>query len=123
MASSAGPGGVLTAPEGGCHRGLIAATRGARCVTLRDVSTVQKPAGYPSCENSPDSSIHSLEPAPREYRLRFYHTHTNERLDIVYRRGETYIPEALAEIDHYLRDHHTGEVRHSILACSTSSTT
>ena len=54
----------------------------------------------------------SLEPAPREYRLRFYHTHTNERLDIVYRRGESYIPEALAEIDHYLRDHRTGEVRH-----------
>lgn len=26
--------------------------------------------------------------SPREYRLRFYHTHTNERLEIVYRRGE-----------------------------------
>jgi uncharacterized protein YcbK (DUF882 family) len=55
---------------------------------------------------------HSLEPTPREYRLRFYHTHTNDRLDIVYRRGENYLPEALAEIDHYLRDHRTGEVRH-----------
>ena len=56
-----------------------------------------------------------LEPATTplpEYRLRFYHTHTNERLDIVYRRGETYLPEALAELDHYLRDHRTGEVRH-----------
>ena len=51
-------------------------------------------------------------PTPPEYRLRFYHTHTNERLDIVYRRGEDYIPEALAELDHYLRDHRTGEVRH-----------
>jgi len=51
-------------------------------------------------------------PSPSEYRLRFYHTHTNERLDIVYRRGETYIPEALAELDHYLRDHRTGEVHH-----------
>ena len=51
-------------------------------------------------------------PSPREYRLRFYHTHTNERLDIVYRRGETYLPEALAKLDHYLRDHRTGEVRH-----------
>ena len=49
---------------------------------------------------------------PREYRLRFYHTHTNERLDIVYRRGENYLPEALAKLDHYLRDHRTGEVRH-----------
>jgi uncharacterized protein YcbK (DUF882 family) len=58
---------------------------------------------------------HTLEsaiPSPREYRLRFYHTHTNERLDIVYRRSENYLPEALAELDHYLRDHRTGEVRH-----------
>jgi uncharacterized protein YcbK (DUF882 family) len=47
-----------------------------------------------------------------EYRLRFFHTHTNERLDIVYRRGTTYVPEALATLDHYLRDHRTGDVRH-----------
>ena len=50
--------------------------------------------------------------SPREYRLRFYHTHTNERLDIVYRRGDTYLSEALAALDYYLRDHRTGEVRH-----------
>jgi uncharacterized protein YcbK (DUF882 family) len=56
--------------------------------------------------------IKSATPAPIEYRLRFYHTHTNERLDIVYRRGEDYMPDALAELDHYLRDHRTGEVRH-----------
>jgi uncharacterized protein YcbK (DUF882 family) len=47
-----------------------------------------------------------------EYRLRFYHTHTGERLDVVYRRGDQYIPEALDELDHYLSDHRTGDVRH-----------
>jgi uncharacterized protein YcbK (DUF882 family) len=47
-----------------------------------------------------------------EYRLRFYHTHTGERLDIVYRRGDEYIPEALDKLDHFLRDHRTGDVRH-----------
>ena len=47
-----------------------------------------------------------------EYRLRFYHTHTNERLDIIYRRGEDYVPEALDRLDHYLRDYRTGDVRH-----------
>jgi uncharacterized protein YcbK (DUF882 family) len=57
-------------------------------------------------------TLKSATPSPREYRLRFYHTHTNERLDIVYRRGEDYVPIALAELDHYLRDHRTGEVRH-----------
>jgi uncharacterized protein YcbK (DUF882 family) len=57
------------------------------------------------------TSQSSAAPAP-EYRLRFYHTHTRERLDIVYRRGDTYLPEALDELDHYLRDHRTGEVHH-----------
>lgn len=47
-----------------------------------------------------------------EYRLRFYHTHTQERLDVVYRRGDTYIPEALDQLDRYLRDYRTGDVRH-----------
>jgi uncharacterized protein YcbK (DUF882 family) len=51
-------------------------------------------------------------PAAHEYRLRFFHTHTGERLDVVYRRGDRYIPEALDELDHYLRDHRTGDVRH-----------
>lgn len=53
------------------------------------------------------------EPPPgREFRLKLYHTHTGERLDIVYRMGNRYIPEALAQADHFLRDHRTGEVHH-----------
>ncbi len=54
----------------------------------------------------------SAAPTPHEYRLRFYHTHTGERLNVIYRRGDKYIPEALEELDHYLRDHRTGDVRH-----------
>jgi len=54
----------------------------------------------------------SASVATREYRLRFYHTHTGERLNVVYRRGDQYIPEALDELDHFLRDHRTGDVRH-----------
>ena len=45
------------------------------------------------------------------YRLHFYHVHTGERLDIVYRRGETYDPDAEARIDRYLRDYRTGAIR------------
>jgi uncharacterized protein YcbK (DUF882 family) len=58
------------------------------------------------------AGIESASPAAHEYRLRFYHTHTGERLDVVYRRGDQYISEALEELDHYLRDHRTGDVRH-----------
>src|SRR5690349_4985550 len=47
-----------------------------------------------------------------EYRLRLYHTHTSERLDIIYRRGDAYIPKALPQLDRFLRDHRTGEVHH-----------
>lgn len=48
----------------------------------------------------------------QEYRIRLYHTHTSERIDIVYRRGVTYLPAATAHLDHFLRDHRTGEMRH-----------
>ena len=48
--------------------------------------------------------------ALREHRLRFYHTHTGERLDIVYRVGDAYLPDALEKLNVYLRDHRTGDV-------------
>ncbi len=47
-----------------------------------------------------------------EHRLVLYNTHTAERIDIVYRHGEEYIPAALAKLDYFLRDHVTGDVRH-----------
>jgi uncharacterized protein YcbK (DUF882 family) len=50
--------------------------------------------------------------AERQYRLSFYHTHTGERLDIVYRKGDRYIPSAIHLLEHYLRDHRTGAVHH-----------
>ena len=45
-----------------------------------------------------------------QYRLKLFHTHTNERIDIVYRIGDTYIPAAEDRLDHFLRDHRTGDV-------------
>jgi uncharacterized protein YcbK (DUF882 family) len=44
------------------------------------------------------------------YQLHLFHTHTGQRLDVVYRRGNTYDPDALAQLDEYLRDHRTGTV-------------
>jgi uncharacterized protein YcbK (DUF882 family) len=59
----------------------------------------------------------TLRAAPRiqplqEHRLRLYETHTGERIDIVYRRGNSYIASALAKLDYFLRDHRTGDVHH-----------
>ena len=41
--------------------------------------------------------------------LAFYHTHTGEALDIVYREGNEYLPDALENIDGFLRDFRSGE--------------
>jgi uncharacterized protein YcbK (DUF882 family) len=57
-------------------------------------------------------AVEPVSTAVHEYRLRFYHTHTGESVDVVYRRGDQYIPAALDELDHYLRDHRTGDVHH-----------
>jgi len=43
--------------------------------------------------------------------LSFYNTHTGESLKSIYWREGSYLPEALARINHILRDHRTGEVK------------
>jgi len=42
--------------------------------------------------------------------LAFEHTHTREKLRIVYAVGNKYVPEALKKLNHLLRDHHSGQV-------------
>jgi uncharacterized protein YcbK (DUF882 family) len=41
------------------------------------------------------------------YRLHMFHTHTGEKLDVVYRIGDRYLPEAIDKLNHFLRDHRT----------------
>ena len=54
----------------------------------------------------------AVENLPTEHRLRLYHTHTGEHIDIVYRRGDVALPEAQAKLDYFLRDHRTGDIHH-----------
>jgi uncharacterized protein YcbK (DUF882 family) len=42
-------------------------------------------------------------------RLTLKNLHTPEELEVVYRRGDQYVPEALAQIEVILRDYRTGE--------------
>jgi uncharacterized protein YcbK (DUF882 family) len=58
------------------------------------------------------NSVLAADSSAQEHHLRLYHTHTGERIDIIYRRGDQYLPEAEAQLDHFLRDHRTGEVKH-----------
>ena len=42
-------------------------------------------------------------------RLRLKNLHTPEVLEVVYRRGDQYVPEALAQVEVLLRDYRTGD--------------
>jgi len=55
---------------------------------------------------------HRVDEASQEHLLLLYNTHTGERINIVYRRGEQYVPTALAKLDYFLRDHRTGDIHH-----------
>jgi uncharacterized protein YcbK (DUF882 family) len=51
----------------------------------------------------------SVATAREERRLSFMHMHTGEKLNVTYHDGERYVSDALAEIDHLLRDFRAGE--------------
>jgi uncharacterized protein YcbK (DUF882 family) len=62
----------------------------------------------------------------QKYEIKLVHGHTGEVLDVVYRIGDTYIPDALDQLDTFLRDSHneqinqfdprTFDVLHTVLA-------
>ncbi|HMN22242.1 MAG TPA: DUF882 domain-containing protein [Ottowia sp.] len=49
-------------------------------------------------------------PAARARRLSFNHLHTHERTALVYAVGNDFVPTALDQLNHFLRDHYSGEV-------------
>lgn len=51
--------------------------------------------------------------APTDTRsLQLDHTHTGEKISLVYAAAGQYLPQALQQLNHFLRDHYTGEVGH-----------
>ena len=73
-----------------------------RCCALLILAVISASNCYSAAET----------PSTQEHHLRLYHTHTGEHIDIVYRRGDVYLPEAEEQLDHFLRDHSTGDVKH-----------
>ncbi len=84
------------------------------------------PNGIPT-QSRATSSQQSASQESQDHLLQLYNTHTAERVELVYRRGDQYIPGALAKLDYFLRDHRTGDVRpfdprlYDILSDLTSS--
>lgn len=59
----------------------------------------------------PSSASADVSANAEQYRLRMYHLHTGERIDVVYRIGDNYLPNAVGELNRFLRDHRTGDER------------
>ena len=82
---------------------------------LRTIPDQDNPAAQAS---DPDfraalSSAVPVEPAAyatEPYRLRLHNLHTLEDIDITYRIGDNYQPEAVARLNYFLRDHNTQDV-------------
>jgi len=66
-------------------------------------------AGLAATLALPGTSALAARPAARS--LGFHHLHTGEALTACYWQEGRYVPDALAAIDHLLRDHRTGEVK------------
>ena len=54
----------------------------------------------------------ALPTTGRKYELKLYHLHTGETIDVVYRIGNVYIPDAMEKLNHFLRDHRTEDQSH-----------
>ena len=68
-------------------------------------------AGLMAVSASQVSRLSASTDAPLpETHLRLFHTHTGERIDVVFRRGGEYVVSGLAQLNHFLRDHRTGDV-------------
>lgn len=49
--------------------------------------------------------------ASQPFRLHLHNLHTLEDIDLVYRIGDNYTPEAVARLNYFLRDHNTQDVK------------
>lgn len=56
------------------------------------------------------SATAAMAPVTPTRALALVHTHTREEIDIVYADGKRYVPEALASLNRFLRDHYTGDI-------------
>jgi uncharacterized protein YcbK (DUF882 family) len=84
----------------------------SRCVWVAGAMVFLIASSAAPAQSGAVSSQQSASQGSQEHRLLLYNTHTAERIELVYRRGDQYIPSALAKLDYFLRDHRNGDVRH-----------
>jgi uncharacterized protein YcbK (DUF882 family) len=52
----------------------------------------------------------TVQSASNARELLMDHTHTHEQLDVIYAVGSRYVPQALNHLQHFLRDHYSGDI-------------
>ena len=80
-------------------------TTPARRHFLRQTARIAAAAALPSL-----ATRAALASVPDARGLALVHTHTHEKIDLVYASGERYVPEALGWLNRFLRDHYTGDI-------------
>ena len=77
------------------HSRRLFLSRAARLAVAGAVLPLAKPA---------------LASLPNARSLDFDHTHTGERVSVVFAVGHHYVPDALLTLNRFLRDHYSGEI-------------
>jgi uncharacterized protein YcbK (DUF882 family) len=101
---------VRTRVHAGLHSALHTSTR-SKTHSVEITGEEVVPGVLPD-EISSGAVSGELPDDGKPYQLRMTNLHTGESLDIVYRVGDTYIPEALEKLNYFLRDHYTQDVVH-----------
>ena len=70
---------------------------------IANVPAGERPGALPA-------TLYPSADSRKQYHLRMFNLHTRESLDVTYRVGDRYVPGALDMLNHFLRDHWTGEV-------------
>jgi len=88
------------------HGGMTKSATNAASVRRQRTRRERLAAAATAVSASAGADVQELA---QDFRLRLNNLHTGESLDVVYRVGDTYIPEALAKLNYFLRDHNTQE--------------
>lgn len=57
-----------------------------------------------------DTSRAGIAGTAQRFTLHLHHLHTGESIDVVYRIGNAYVPDAIEKLNYFLRDHRTNDV-------------
>jgi uncharacterized protein YcbK (DUF882 family) len=68
------------------------------------------PGVMPNDAPDSDAAATVIPEDGKPYELRMTNAHTGESLNIIYRIGDVYLPEALDRLNYFLRDHNTEDV-------------